>query len=226
VADERSTTRRALAYALRSAFPDCEVQEGGPEHEVLSQLAESPLDLLLLDIHAPGLALLAHVRHQWPVLKVVVMTGYDQPDEAVKALRAGAQGYLVRGMHPDELVRCIGCVLETDVLVISATVGIALDLIAQPNAKPAAAVAEVAHPEPEPPSPASLMMDILSRREREIFGLMVKNLSNKEIAAQLIISGQTVKAHVSRILVKLGQPNRAKAVIHAVRSGLQEERMW
>lgn len=154
-------------------------------------------------------------------MKIVVMTGYDHPEEALRAAQAGAQGYLVRGIDPDEIVRCLRAILESEVLVFSAALSEALRVPVAPTILPLDRAASLGA-NPAEVQPSIAIMEGLSRREREIFELMVKNLSNKEIAVQLLISEQTVKAHVSRILVKLGQPNRAKAVIHAVRAGMQE----
>lgn len=208
VADRLAITRRAVATAIRLDSEEHEVRECGTAKDAMAVLMEMHATLLLVDLHAPGLSLVRQAREVRPDLKIVVLAGYDEPADALEALQAGADGFLVKGMFPEELLECLHCIVDTGVVVTSRVLKSALN----GKAKMTLENGEAAN---------SLLDDrvvrLLSQREREIFELMAKNYSNKEIAAALHISEQTVKVHVSHILTKLGEPNRAQAVIRGLR---------
>lgn len=212
VADQLSITRRAIATVIRLDSEEHEVMEAGSTEAALALMEEAVPTLLLVDLKAPGLELVSLARAAHPGLKIVVLAGYDQPRDGLLALQAGADGFLVKGMFPEELTTCLRCVVDTGVVVVSRVVKQALQGIATP-------------PQSDRPHPTLLpekqMADLLTPREREIFDLISQGFSNKEIAAALHIAEQTVKAHVSRILVKLGQPNRAQAAIYGALNGHQ-----
>lgn len=208
VADELGITRRALASVMRADSAGHEVWESGTADGVLQLLTEFEATLLLVDLMRPGLDLVRAARERLPGLKIVVLAGYDQPADSVEALQAGADGFLVKGMQAEELMTCLRCVVDTGVVVTSRVLKKALD--GQQAQRPTML-------EPKAVSVDEEVSELLTPREREIFDLMAQNCSNKEIAAALHIAEQTVKVHVSRILTKLGQPNRAQAVIHGVR---------
>lgn len=211
VSDELGITRRAIAGVIRKADERHEVVECSTVERVMAALAEGEPTLLLVDLKNPGLHLVASARAVHPGLKIVVLAGYDSPEDALYALKAGADGFLVKGMSPEELMTCLQCVVETGVVVTSRVFKRTLDhltLVDRADTEEAVNDLDI---EPQ-------VIDSLTFREREIFDLMAQAYSNKEIAASLHIAEQTVKAHVSRILTKLGQPNRARAVIHGLRT--------
>ncbi|MFZ5827748.1 MAG: LuxR C-terminal-related transcriptional regulator [Bacillota bacterium] len=210
IADKLGITRRALTMAFRMESENHQVLESGSAHEVLELLQRVDPTLLLVDLHAPGLDLVREARAQSPGLKIVVLAGYDQPSDALDALKAGADGFLVKGMFPEELMTCLRCVVDTGVVVTSRVLKAALGQVTEPS-RPNIHIVDPVPLDDE-------IMNGLTPREREIFELMAENYSNKEIGARLHIAEQTVKAHVSRILTKMGQPNRAQAVIHGLRS--------
>lgn len=210
VADRFGITRRAVATVIRNAAPGNEVLECGTAEAAMACLEQGSVTLLVVDLEFPGLEFVAAAREQFPGLKIVVMAGYDRPEDALRALQAGADGFLVKGMFPEELLTCLRCVVETGVIVTSRLVKRALQ-----NER----VLEESRPVHGEYAVDGRAEELLTPREREIFSLMAQACSNKEIAATLHIAEQTVKAHVSRILVKLGQPNRAQAVIHGLRNG-------
>lgn len=211
IADELGITRRAMATALRTDSPNHDVIECGTIDAVLAALEQEEATLLLVDLMSPGLDLVAAARERQQGLKIVVMAGYDQPFDALHALQAGADGFLVKGMHPGELMVCLRCVVETGVVVTSRVLKRAL------TAAPDRSGVQPCVVESGRMNLDEHVAEVLTPREREIFELMARNCSNKEIAALLHIAEQTVKVHVSRILTKLGQPNRAQAVIHGLR---------
>lgn len=218
VADELAITRRAVTTALRQDSDLHEVIECGTTEAALNQISQMETTLLLVDLHSPGLELVVSARQQHPGLKIVVLAGYDLPEDALSAMKAGADGFLVKGIFPEELMRCLHSVVDTGVVVTSRVLKKALISIPTQSGHPLAAAGR--HPPLD-----EAVTDLLTMREREIFELMARNRSNKEIAATLHIAEQTVKAHVSRILTKLGQPNRAQAVIAGLRTGRPEGRV-
>lgn len=220
VADELGITRRALATVVRADSEEHEVWECGSAEAVMGLLETAEPTLLLVDLLNPGLDLVQTVRERHPGLKIVVLAGYDQPTDALSALQAGADGFLVKGMAAGELLTCLRCVVDTGVVVTSRVLKKALNGQSyRPSGRPDEATERQSVPIDEEVS------ELLTPREREIFDLMARNCSNKEIASALHIAEQTVKVHVSRILTKLGQPNRAQAVIHGVRSPRTENKV-
>lgn len=220
VADELGITRRAVSTAIKSYSEDHEVLECSSTESVLALLEQVEPTLMLVDLKSPGLALVKAAREIRPGLKIVVLAGYDQPSDALRALQAGADGFLVKGMYPEELMTCLRCVVDTGVVVVSRVVKRALTGLKVPAEPDVTIPAEGEGPAVEPE-----VADLLTPREREIFDLMARNCSNKEIASTLHIAEQTVKVHVSRILTKLGQPNRAQAVIYGVKGTRSENKV-
>jgi DNA-binding NarL/FixJ family response regulator len=220
VADEIGITRRAIATAIRTSSVQHEVLECSTTEAALSLLGQVEATLLLVDLMSPGLELVEAARGRHPGLKIVVLAGYDRAGDALRSLQAGADGFLLKGMYPEELMTCLCCVVDTGVVVTSRVLKRALGGVHEhfDHADHGDHGADRGAERPEPVLLADgEVADCLTQREREIFDLMAQNYANKEIAAELHIAEQTVKAHVSRILTKLGQPNRAQAVIYGLR---------
>ncbi len=132
-------------------------------------------------------------------MRVIVFTAFDTDERIVKAVQAGAQGYLLKGVPRDEIFNAIRVVHAGGALLQPV---VASKLLRQ--------VSRDAQPEPDP----------LTGRELEVLRLMAQGQMNKEIAAALVISERTVKFHVSAILSKLGAGNRTEAVRLAAQQGL------
>jgi DNA-binding NarL/FixJ family response regulator len=153
---------------------------------------------------------------------VVVLTTFDDDESVFAALRAGAYGFLVKDLEPDELLQAIRVVARGDALLAPSvtravlgafTAGRAAAVPASPGTVPAAAGRATA------PSPA---VAALTEREREVVALVAAGLSNDEIAARLVVSPLTAKTHVSRAMTKLAARDRAQLVVIAYSSGLAE----
>ena len=135
--------------------------------------------------------------------KVLVVTTFENDDYVYDALRAGADGFLLKRARPDELVRAVKLVASGESLLFPA----AIRTLA--GRRPVAEVPGI---------------DRLTGREGDVLRLMTKGLSNGEIAAELVVSPETVKTHVGNVLTKLGARDRTQAVIAAYESGFVSPR--
>jgi two-component system nitrate/nitrite response regulator NarL len=172
----------------------------------VSRAADLDPDLVLLDLRMPnddGLATLKALRQQAPQVAVVMLTTSDDENDLVRTLRAGAQGYLLKDMEPDELVDCLKSVADGTTIVAPVMT---------------AALAKVVQGELLPDVP--VRFSDLTERELEILHYLAEGLSNKAIARELGIVDGTVKLHVRALLKKLGIRSRVEAAILALEEGL------
>lgn len=166
-------------------------------------------DVVLTDLRlgaASGLDLARQLLGRWPALKVVVLTVYDDEQYVYQALRAGASGYLLKRVDGAELVRHLADVVAGQVVVDPTLAG-----------RLAASAARLQHGEFWPGAHLGL-----SQRESEVLALMVAGLSNRAIAARLVVGEETVKSHASSVYRKLGVGDRTAAVATAIREGLYQ----
>ena len=203
LADDHPIVRDGLR-AILGTQPDFEVVgEAAHGAEVLRQVDALRPDLLLLDLEMPrmdGVETLRQLRAEHPQVRVLVFTAFDTDERIMGALRAGAQGYLLKGTPREELFAAIRIVHDGGSLLQPI---VAAHLIRQVV---------------DPPSPA--VHDPLTPREYEVLRLLARGLQNKEIAAALAITQRTVKFHVSAVFHKLGAGNRTEAVTIAAQLGL------
>jgi DNA-binding NarL/FixJ family response regulator len=203
LADDHSVVREGLRMFL-SRDPELEVigeaSDGAEAVELAKQLRP---DVVLMDVLMPvmdGITATVEIRRDLPDTEVIALTSLLDDTSVVRAIRAGAIGYLLKDTQASELLRAIK----------AASAG-------QVQLSPQAAaylMKEVRTPEP-PSAP-----DALSDRETEVLKLVAQGKANKEIARDLTLGESTVKSHVSAILVKLGVQSRTQAVIYAAQNGL------
>jgi NarL family two-component system response regulator LiaR len=202
VVDDHPIVRDGLVAVLATQ-PDFEVVgEASSGPEAIRCVSTVRPDVILLDLEMPemdGVETLLRLREIDPALRVIVFTAFDTDERIVKAVQAGAQGYLLKGVPRDEIFNAIRVVHAGGALLQPV---VASKLLRQ--------VTRDAQPE----------ADALTERELEVLRLMAQGQMNKEIAAALVISERTVKFHVSAILSKLGAGNRTEAVTLAAQQGL------
>jgi DNA-binding NarL/FixJ family response regulator len=165
-------------------------------------------DVILMDVRMTdldGIAATREVLAQFPDVKVVILTTFEEDDYIFGALSAGASGFLLKRTTPEELIAAIHTIHAGDSLLSPSVTSRVIERMA-------------ARPAPDASKDARLQE--LTPRERDVFEQMARGLSNAEIAAELIVEESTVKTHVKRVLSKIGARDRVQAVIIAYESGL------
>ena len=204
---------RAGLRTIVGAHSDLEVvAEAADGLAVLRDLETVEVDVVLMDIRMPGIdgvEATRRIRLTRPPeqLRILVLTTFDQDENVLRALRAGADGFLSKGAGPAELTGAIVDVASGRRALSPGAIGAVVDHVVAPRAVTAdpALVARFAE---------------LTRREREVVGAIVSGLDNAEIAAQLFLSPFTVKTHANRAMTKVGARDRAQLVALAVRAGI------
>jgi DNA-binding NarL/FixJ family response regulator len=206
---------RAGFVTILSAQPDMEVVGEAVDGRAAIRLAEElKPDVVVMDIRMPLLDGIEATRHlagpdvATPA-RVLVVTTFNVDEYVYEALRAGASGFLLKDAPPPELINAVRTVARGESLLAPA---VTRTLIGR--------FAERLVPSAAPASPERERLQALAPRELEVLLLISKGLSNAEIAAELVISPETVKTYVSRIFTKLDLRDRVQAVILAYRAGL------
>ncbi|WP_152188135.1 response regulator [Georgenia satyanarayanai] len=209
VTDDQALMRQGLASLLVLSSDVEVVGNAGDGDEALERVTELEPDVLLLDLRMPGrdgIATLEALRDRGSDVPVLVLTTFDDDELVLRALRAGARGYLLKDVALEELVGAIRTLAAGGTLVQPALTDRLLRGIGshpQPD--------DFAHlPTPEPLTP----------RETEILRLLASGFSNREIAEALFLAEGTVKNHISTVLAKLGVRDRTRAVLRALHLGL------
>ena len=201
IVDDHAMVRRGLAAFLQ-VFDDLElIGEAASGEEAVQVAASVQPDVVLMDLmmdQMDGAAATCAIRASHPHVQVIALTSFREEVLVQKALQAGAISYLLKNVSADELAAAIR----------AAHAG-------RSTLAPEAAEALI-HAAAQPPAPG---FD-LTARERDVLELMVKGLSNVEIAERLVVSQSTIKTHVSSILAKLGVTGRTEAVALAVQHHL------
>jgi DNA-binding NarL/FixJ family response regulator len=206
--DDQPLLRKGFRMVL-DAEDDLEVAgEAADGAEAISEAARTRPDVVLMDVRMPvldGVEATRQIAGTGP--RVVILTTFDLDEYVYEALRAGASGFLLKDVPPEDLVTAIRVVAAGDAVVAPNITRRLLDRFA--GELPRAGDGE---------PPAALAS--LTEREREVLTLMGRGLSNAEIAEELILGETTVKTHVGRVLMKLQLRDRVQAVVVAYETGL------
>jgi DNA-binding NarL/FixJ family response regulator len=211
IADDQPLMRTGFRMIL-DAEPDLEVVgEAADGAEAVRLAAGARADVVLMDVRMPGMDGIEATRRlagdgvQDPV-RVLILTTFDLDEYVLSALRAGASGFLLKDVPPEDLVDAIKVVAAGDALLAPSVTRRLLDRFAASLPDPAAA------------RPAAL--DSLTARELQVLGLVARGMSNAEIAEHLVVSETTVKTHVGRLLFKLDLRDRVQTVVLAYETGI------
>lgn len=195
--DDHLVVRMGLVAVLQSAEGLEIVGEAADVAGALERFRELLPDVVLMDLRLPGgggIEALKEIRREFPVAKVVMFTTYDFEEDIHRALQAGAVGYLLKNISSEELAASLVSAHEMGTLELSPEVSVRL---AERDGAPE-----------------------LTSREQEVLGLVVKGLTNKDIARVLGFTPRTAKAHVTNLLVKLGVTDRTEAAAVALQRGI------
>ncbi|MFF3325252.1 response regulator [Streptomyces sp. NPDC002889] len=210
IADDQMMVRQGFTVLL-GAEPDIEVVGQAVNGiDAVAKVAELAPDVVLMDIRMPELGGIEATRRiaeaDGATVKVLVLTTFDLDEYVYEALRAGASGFLLKDASADELAQAVRVVAAGDALLA-------------PNITKRL-IAEFSRMTGTPRGPLKDRVGSLTERETEVLSLIAQGLSNGEIAQRLVVAEQTVKTHVSRILVKLGLRDRTQAAVFAYETGL------
>jgi len=207
VADDHPVVRDGLVAMLSTQTDFRVVGQASTGREVVANIEIARPDVVLLDLEMPdldGVEALRQVTAEHPEVKVLVFTAFDDDERIVSAVQAGAQGYLLKGSPRDKVFDAIRVISQGGSLL-----------------QPVVASKLMRH------ISSQGVRSLLTARELEALDLLAKGMTNKEIAAELVITVRTVKFHVSSILRKLEAGNRTEAVRIAAERGiidLQQDR--
>ena len=203
IADAHPVFREGMR-AILAGLPGVEVVGTAADgDEAVARTAELEPDVIVMDLHMPGrngIEATRAIRDAGSPAAVLVLTMLEDDASVTAALRAGALGYLVKGAERDDVARALQTVARGQLFLGAEVAGPAIARLSGAGA---------GEPFPE-----------LSPREREVLDLLARGLTNAAIAEKLVLSGKTVRNHVSNVLLKIGASDRAAAIVLAREAGL------
>ncbi|HEX6389952.1 MAG TPA: response regulator transcription factor [Solirubrobacteraceae bacterium] len=206
--DDDELMRKGLAAVLSSDDRVEVVEDAQDGRQAVQRARHARPDVVLMDVRMPeldGIAATRELLAELPDARVLILTTFETDDYIVGALRAGASGFLLKRSSPEDLVAGILTVAAGEALLAPSVTRRVIDRVAR---------------EPQAGARSDVPLGELTPREREVFELIARGLSNREIAAELTVEETTVKSHVKRVLMKLGARDRVHAVILAYESGV------
>jgi DNA-binding NarL/FixJ family response regulator len=209
IADDQALMRAGFRMILE-AEPDLKVVgEAADGEQAVAEADRLRPDVVLMDVRMPemdGIEATRRLLDGNGDMKVVMLTTFDMDEYVYEAFRAGASGFLVKDVPPEQLVAGIRSVASGDSLLAPT---VTRRLIQEYVQRPPGALRRL-----------SAELDRLTARELEVLRMMARGLSNTEIAAESFVSETTVKTHVAHVLAKLGVRDRVQAVVFAYESGV------
>jgi DNA-binding NarL/FixJ family response regulator len=211
IADDQALFRRGLYVVLGSEDGIEVVAEAENGEDAVERARELAPDVVLMDVRMPklnGIEATRQIRVDLPTTRILMLTVSDEEDDLYEAIKAGANGYLLKEISVEEVAEAIHAVVRGESLI---SPSMAAKLLNEFNVLVRRADDRQQYPAPT-----------LTTREIEVLRLVAKGMSNREIAEELYISENTVKNHVRNILEKLHLHNRMEAVMYAMKERLLE----
>ncbi|NHM31820.1 response regulator [Neobacillus terrae] len=208
IADDHPVVRRGLVFFLKTQQGIEIIGEAKNGREAVELTAQMAPDIILMDLDMPvmnGIEATRQIKAQNPLIKIMMLTSFSDQDHVIPAIEAGASGYQLKDIEPDELVRAIKQLMH-----------------GENQLHPKATTHLLTHFNSRNKSEKT-PLDELTKREMDVLKEIAKGKSNKEIAISLFITEKTVKTHVSNILAKLDLADRTQAALYAVRNRVVEE---
>lgn len=210
--DDDDLMRAGLAELLSNDSTISIVGQAATGREALAQVRRSTPDVVLMDVRMPdmdGIAATRELSRTAPASKVLIVTTFEQDEYIFGALRAGASGFLLKRIRPEDLIAAVHIVAAGDGLLSPSVTRRVIQRMAQ---------------QPNPDLDGNAQVSALTPRERQVLALIAQGLSNREIAAALVVEESTIRTHVKRVLMKLGLRDRIQAVIFAYETGINQPR--
>ena len=211
IVDDQSLVRMGFRMILEAETDITVVGEAGDGAAGVSMTAALRPDVVLMDVRMPGvdgIDATAAITAAGGPAKVLILTTYDLDHYVYAGLRAGASGFLLKDAPPADLLAAIRTVADGAAVLAPSTTRRLIDRFVP------------LLPDPERATRRDSLLGALTDREREVFLLLARGKSNREIAAALFLSESTIKIHVGHILAKLNLRDRVQAVVLAYESGL------
>lgn len=205
IADDHHVVRRGLAFFLKTQRDIEIIGEAGNGREAIELARALRPDLILMDLVMPemdGIQATKIIKGEMPEMKIMMLTSFSDQDHVIPALEAGASGYQLKDIEPDELIHCIKKIMAGENQL-------------HPKAT-SHLLANLSNKE----SNEKNLMEQLTKRELDVLKEIARGKSNKEIASSLFITEKTVKTHVSNLLAKLELADRTQAALYAVKNQL------
>jgi len=209
--DDQSLVRMGFRMILEAETDITVVGEAGDGAAAVSMAAALRPDVVLMDVRMPGvdgIDATAAITAAGGAAKVLILTTYDLDHYVYAGLRAGASGFLLKDAPPADLLAAIRTVADGAAVLAPSTTRRLIDRFVP------------LLPDPERAARRDSLLEPLTDRERDVFRLLARGRSNREIASELFLSESTIKIHVGHILAKLNLRDRVQAVVQAYESGL------
>jgi NarL family two-component system response regulator LiaR len=200
IVDDHAVVREGLRTFLELQDGLEVVGEAGDGDEALPLAEDLGPDVILMDLVMPkldGVGAMRELRQRVPGARVIVLTSFLDDDRLMPAIRAGAAGYLLKNVQPQELARAIRLADAGETLIDPAVAARLVEAVGD---------GDTGEPDHQ-----------LTPREQEVLDLIARGFSNKRIALELGVAEKTVKTHVSHVLAKLGVSDRTQAALYAAR---------